>query len=1143
MDWTIYSYHNVQALRGVLNAIAMATGAGDFKASVVIVLIFGFFAAMVAYAVAPQKMQGWQWLASVTLVYAVLFLPKAQVQLMDVTAQEPPAVVGNVPFGLALLAGGSSQVGHVLTGLFETAFSSIPGDGPVSRPEELSYQRNGLMFGARLINASQNFAFGNAEFRSDMTEFLSNCVATSLASGDLDVETIRKSTNLWRDIEPGLNPARFSVLANAGANDVLPCTDVYRALGGRMANEVQNVKATLAYNMHPGLPGAEATTRIDSEITAAYASSWLVDASYSASDVIAQNAMINSFKDGSALDFVRSGDTSGLLMNQAMSTTYRQKNSAFITNAKIAEQALPVIRNVIEAVTYALFPLLVLLMFLTTGRDTIAAFRNYATVLIWIQLWPPLYAVLNFMAGIYASYDLAAAGVIDPASASRGVALATLGAINDNALSSQAVVGYLTFTIPVIAWSALKRMENLGTTLAGALNGLQSTGDANAGSASIGNLTSGSVLRNQANVSPSRNNPGVDRWQGDDATSYTRDVHGNVTHQMAVNSGPVTTKQTISWAQAKTAALGHDVQLAENQRKSRSEEAVAALRASFGYSRGVGNSDRASHGAGSGFSQQGTESFQKLDNLLGGYAKRLNLPNTAEIREGLGVKIFGTGAEYSGGAGVQKALEKINSAFETKEHSVGRGFTKSLMEDARREVATLRDEGTKVGKDSSLLDSLVRSAQSDVAYGEAVKSMEESRNSAVVDYTTTLDLSTLDGEAAFKQLTSRSMGMKELAEWVTSSPFSMAQKMDIANLLAGKAAPHMPPAAAFTTASGKVVTNSKDMSKAYQETDPADAHLKAGDRAAVAAQDTQNQSAVAANGGPDARRSGHVQGSNARGVVIPEREGGNVMRQIGTSDGGVLTPEQRQKLPTTIGDLSKNPEEFEKRRKELEQEQKALEEKAIKGIPTVGRGPDGELAIHSKTRDILMQQGIERWKAGEALNVGVGALIDERAMATALVREQGRPVTFRSVLEGVDQIRKMKQKAASGDAGQQAHLDRLRPPVEFANTGVLGLPDISMDWRRWKNQYDNTGSPDWSGIGSEVKSFVSGLIPSSARQAVSEYSKAAALHRDRIRSENPGITEFDLSVKTQEALRSDAIFGTRTSANPAPKPAAKSADQ
>jgi conjugal transfer mating pair stabilization protein TraG len=47
------------------------------------------------------------------------------------------------------------------------------------------------------------------------------------------------------------------------------------------------------------------------------------------------------------------------------------------------------------ALAYAIFPLVVLLMLLTSGRETMMAFKGYAAILIWIQLWPPLYAILN----------------------------------------------------------------------------------------------------------------------------------------------------------------------------------------------------------------------------------------------------------------------------------------------------------------------------------------------------------------------------------------------------------------------------------------------------------------------------------------------------------------------------------------------------------------------------------------------------------------------------------------------------------------------------------------------------------------------------------------------------------------------------
>ena len=93
------------------------------------------------------------------------------------------------------------------------------------------------------------------------------------------------------------------------------------------------------------------------------------------------------------------------------------------------------------------------------------AFKGYAAILIWIQLWPPLYAILNYMASIYAAYDLAAAA--DLGTGAKALALQTSSVIYSRALSGEAVVGYLAISIPFIAWAALKRMENFGTALVG----------------------------------------------------------------------------------------------------------------------------------------------------------------------------------------------------------------------------------------------------------------------------------------------------------------------------------------------------------------------------------------------------------------------------------------------------------------------------------------------------------------------------------------------------------------------------------------------------------------------------------------------------------------------------------------------------
>ena len=80
--WEIYAYQNADSLFGIFNAAAAIHGSGDYMAAVAAVAFCGFIAALVAYAFAPEKLQGWKWLGSVVLVFSVLIVPKVHVDSM-----------------------------------------------------------------------------------------------------------------------------------------------------------------------------------------------------------------------------------------------------------------------------------------------------------------------------------------------------------------------------------------------------------------------------------------------------------------------------------------------------------------------------------------------------------------------------------------------------------------------------------------------------------------------------------------------------------------------------------------------------------------------------------------------------------------------------------------------------------------------------------------------------------------------------------------------------------------------------------------------------------------------------------------------------------------------------------------------------
>ena len=70
--WEIYAYQNADSLFGIFNAAAAIHASNDYRAAVAAVAFCGFVAALIADAFAPEKLQGWKWLATVLLVFSVL---------------------------------------------------------------------------------------------------------------------------------------------------------------------------------------------------------------------------------------------------------------------------------------------------------------------------------------------------------------------------------------------------------------------------------------------------------------------------------------------------------------------------------------------------------------------------------------------------------------------------------------------------------------------------------------------------------------------------------------------------------------------------------------------------------------------------------------------------------------------------------------------------------------------------------------------------------------------------------------------------------------------------------------------------------------------------------------------------------------
>ena len=521
--WEVFAYHNSEALAGIFNAIAAIMASGTYMSAIAAVAFCGFVAAMVAYMFQPEKLVGWRWLVSVVLIYGVLFVPRVTVAVVDKTGGTPNRVIANVPFGMAALGGLTSTIGNTITELFETAFQTLP--GPASLPGELSYQQNGLMFGSRLIQETRSISIPDPGVLNDIINFANNCTAFDIADGTISATAFSTSDNLWAAMA-ATNPARFTVITAGAGVTTTTCDAAYASISGRLPAQVNALTARLGQRLNPDLSAAAAQAAVLNQIPQAYIRSQIAGAAATAADLIRQNAIVNAINDAGEMGCQRINDPACMMLATGRAQSVAAQNASWINGAKISSQALPVVRNVAEAMCYAVFPLVVLLLFVSSGRTTIMILSGYAIALVSIQLWPPLFAILNYMATLYGQIDQAAAAEVG--GGVKALSLQTASPIYSNSISSQAVVSYLIIGIPMLAWSLANRMVNFGSAVMGGLQGLQAasmSGNASA-AAATGNTSMGNVSMDQRTISPSTSNPWVGRQQDLDGNWVTTTASG-----------------------------------------------------------------------------------------------------------------------------------------------------------------------------------------------------------------------------------------------------------------------------------------------------------------------------------------------------------------------------------------------------------------------------------------------------------------------------------------------------------------------------------------------------------------------------------------------------------------------------------------
>ncbi len=131
----------------------------------------------------------------------------------------------------------------------------------------LVYQRNGVMFGKRLIQASRAAKVADPQLRANTIAFVHNCTVYDLQDGTISPAAFTQSTYIWAQMGTP-NPGRFSTWGNPVQVDTCPA--IYARLNGRLPAEIARARATLALQMNPTLDPTIAAGVIDGQLEQAY---------------------------------------------------------------------------------------------------------------------------------------------------------------------------------------------------------------------------------------------------------------------------------------------------------------------------------------------------------------------------------------------------------------------------------------------------------------------------------------------------------------------------------------------------------------------------------------------------------------------------------------------------------------------------------------------------------------------------------------------------------------------------------------------------------------------------------------------------------------------------------------------------------
>ncbi|EHF4936975.1 conjugal transfer mating pair stabilization protein TraG [Enterobacter hormaechei] len=541
----------------VFNGVAMFFNSSASDYLLAMATAISVLVAALAYVKSKDLLELAKWAAVYVAIISVLVGIEKDVQVIDLS--EPAAIyqIDNVPAGIAVPASLLTRVGAGMAQVYDTIFA---------RPDSLTYSKTGMMFGAALAVGSTNFMFTEPEAQRIFTDYVKNCVVA-------DIQLNRKYTmgDLMRTSDPYAlifsNPSPLRGLYDTDRN-FMTCEAAAAWLknnsgdlnGRDTGSYMKQASSWLHGFTNQVFGGNTGNTAIFTEMLSdSY--NWFHNTSASSTEIIRRNVVMNGIRHGLNSYAVDSGNTAGML-NISSEMSLAKMRMSQSTSASIATHTLPIMHTVLLGMTIALFPVLVVLMVVSSLSWQVL--KGYIYTIAYLQMWPVLFAILNHAMNFYLKDKLGGTPVV----------LSTMDQVQNTYSDIGTTAGWLAISIPFIAWGMVKGLGQvmsqagnyLGQTLQGAAT--QSSSSTVDGTWAFNNMQTDNVQGSKWDTNYSRRDGHISE-QLDNGAVLTRTKDGGT----VMNTAEATSKLAVHIAGAESTVAGWNASAREQYAQSAQHQA------------------------------------------------------------------------------------------------------------------------------------------------------------------------------------------------------------------------------------------------------------------------------------------------------------------------------------------------------------------------------------------------------------------------------------------------------------------------------------------------------------------------------------------------------------------------------------------